>query len=81
MLLTDFTCVFSTAEAVWANNKPHAADVRPVHIRGSRYGWQWLSRYVCYSGSESTGKMQQQAKKTAKLVASRLLVPAVAGDR
>lgn len=79
MLLRDFTHLFSTAEAVWANNKPNAADVRPVHIRGSRYGWQWLSRYVRYSGSESTGETQQQAEKTAELIVSRLLVPAIAG--
>lgn len=79
MFITDFTCVFSTAEAVWANNKPDAADVWPVHIRGSRYGWQWLSRYVRYSGSESTGEMQQQAEKTVELVVTRFLVPAFAG--
>lgn len=45
--------VFSTAEAVWASNKPDAADVRPVHIGGSRYGWQWLPRYVCCSDSNA----------------------------
>lgn len=35
MLMTNFACVFSAAEAVWANNKPKAAYVWPVHIRGS----------------------------------------------
>lgn len=73
--------VFSAAEAVWANNKPYAADVWPVHIRGNRYGWQWLSRYVCYSGSESTAGMQQQAEKTAELVVSRLLVTTIVGGQ
>lgn len=58
--------MFSTAEAVWADDKPNAADVWAVHIRGRWYGWQWLSRYVCYF--TATGW------RTVELVASRLLV-------
>lgn len=75
------SCVFSVAEAVWANDKPNAADVWPVHIRGSRYGWQWLSRYVRYSGNKSAGETQQQAEKTAELVVSGLLVPVIGGGQ
>jgi len=63
--------VFSTAEAVWADNKPNAADVWAVHIGRSRYGWQWLSRYVCYSTAAGW--------RTEEMVVSRLLVPTAVG--
>lgn len=63
--------MFSTAEAVWADDKPNAADVWAVHIRGCWYGWQWLSRYVCYFTATWW--------RTAELVVSRLLVPTAVG--